>query len=100
MRTGMIMMALVVMATGTALAASPEQRCESGKNDTAGRYFACLAKAQRVLVLNGDMVRYDASVAKCPVKLTDRWNALETYAVSAGTRIRNSSGHCTVSPCV
>lgn len=85
MRTGMITMALVVMATATALAAAPEQRCESGKNDAAGRYFACLAKAQRVLVLNGDMARYDAAVAKCPVKLTDRWNALETYAVSAGT---------------
>lgn len=87
MRTRLITMVLaaVVMTAGNVSAATPEQKCEAGKNDAAGRYFACLAKAERAFVLNGDTARYDSAVAKCPIKFNDRWNVLETAASAAAS---------------
>lgn len=75
---------LSLTSSATLAAGTPEQACEGKKSETAGRYFACLTKAERALATGGDTARYDLAVAKCAVKFTDRWAELETEAVGAG----------------
>jgi hypothetical protein len=74
-------MAVTIAAAGSALAAvSPEQKCEAGKVDAAGKYAACLAKAEKGLVLKTDLTKYNAAVAKCGSKMESTFAKLETAA--------------------
>jgi hypothetical protein len=66
-------------------AATPEEKCQSGKNNTAGLYASCLAKAEKVHVLTGDAMKYGAAVTKCETKYGLLWGKLEQKAVDAGT---------------
>lgn len=63
--------------TATATAApTPEQKCQAGKNQEAGKYAFCLQKAEKKLVLTGDMTRYNEAVAKCETKFAEKWQKL------------------------
>lgn len=88
-RTTMTMataLAATAFTTVSAMAAlTPEQRCEAGKNDAAGRYAACAAKAERAFVLTGDAEKYASVLTKCEEKLLATWAKLEAAAVAAGT---------------
>lgn len=69
------------MAAATS-AATPAQRCEAGKNGTAGKYAACLHKAQQKFVSGGevDTAGRDAAVLACGTKYSDTWQGLEAKA--------------------
>ena len=59
-----------VLLTSTVLiagAAAPtkEQKCEAKKNQTAGEYADCLARAQKKLTLYGDATDYAERIARC-----------------------------------
>ncbi len=82
---GTIAAALVLALPLGALAGlTPEQKCEAGKNDVAGRYDACAAKAEKGLIVNGDMEKYASTLVRCEDQLVDKWTKLEADAVAAG----------------
>lgn len=74
----------LVMVIGTAVGAqaavTAEQKCEAGKVDAAGKYAACLAKADKGLVLDGNTSKYDAAVAKCDSRMESTFAKLEAAA--------------------
>ncbi len=68
---------------GIAVAAStPEQKCESGKLDTAGKLSACLAKAESKMI-KGDAAGYGEAIVKCTDKFSGQWAKLEQAAIDA-----------------
>jgi hypothetical protein len=74
----------LAVASPTMAGPSPEQKCQAGKNDAAGKYAACIDKALKAFVGSADMIKYDAAVAECADKLASSWDKLETGAVSKG----------------
>src|SRR5690242_19051029 len=72
-------------AQGASGAVTPEQKCEGGKNLTAGKYAACLAKAQMLYVGSGDSAAYMTAVSLCETKLASKWGKLELGATQVGT---------------
>ncbi|HYD46762.1 MAG TPA: DUF1566 domain-containing protein [Terriglobales bacterium] len=74
-----------MLLAATAIAATtPEQKCQGGKNEAAGKFAACVAKAEKKLVTGGDAVLYSEALAKCATKFTSKWYKLEQAAASAG----------------
>jgi hypothetical protein len=72
--------------TGAALAIpTPQQKCEAGKNLAAGTYAACLQRAEKNLVLNGNATKYATAIARCDAALLAKWGRLEAAAVAKGT---------------
>lgn len=74
------MIALVLGATVTAHSgATPAQKCEGGKNGAAGKYAACLHKAQQKYLLGGetDLAGSYEDVQKCADKQESKWTSLE-----------------------
>jgi len=76
---------LLLRAAIAQAAPTPEQKCQAGKNDAGGKYAACLAKAERAHVLNGDDAKYADAVGKCEARLVAAWGKLEAAAQAAGT---------------
>jgi len=74
----------LLIAGAAHAAATPEQKCQAGKNQEAGKFAACLTKAQAKLIQSGDAVKYDASVLKCQAKLDAKYLKLEAAAVKKG----------------
>ena len=76
--------AVLVMVLPLAAQAGPTagQKCESGKNGTAGKYALCLHKAQAKFVKGGevDTAGRDAAVLTCGTKYSDKWGSIETKA--------------------
>lgn len=66
-------------------AVSAEAKCEAGKNDAAGKYASCIAKAEKLFVTTEDLSKYGASIAKCEAKQLASWGKLEAAAVAAST---------------
>jgi len=66
-------------------AASPEDKCEASKNQEAGKYAACLLKAEKGLLLGGDAAKHSKAVAKCDAKFLSKWTRAEAKAAKAGT---------------
>ncbi|MFN2426809.1 MAG: DUF1566 domain-containing protein [Candidatus Binatia bacterium] len=85
---------LLALETSAQSAATPEQQCEGGKNQVAGKYAACLGSARKTLVATADVDRYAAALAKCESKAALAWTKLETTAADAGA-ICPSSGDST-----
>jgi len=83
--------ALATLIAVTAFAAgTPEQKCQAGKNDVAGKYAACMGKAEKGLVTTGDAVKYAAAVSKCEGKILGAWSKLEAAAAAAGATCPSS----------
>jgi len=82
-RTGLVPLALA-MAIGVAGAAgaapTAEQKCEGGKLQAAGKYAACVAKAEKDLLLKGDAAKHSAALAKCQAQLDAAYAKLEAAA--------------------
>jgi len=74
--------ATVCWAAG-ALAATPAQKCQAGKNKTAGKYAACRHGAEAKLAGNGDGAAYTTAIGKCATKYAAAWQKLETNAGGA-----------------
>jgi hypothetical protein len=66
-------------------AGTPEQKCEAGKNDAAGKYAACVSKAEKSFVTGGDAMKYAEALGKCEDKYGSSWAKLEQKAVDAAT---------------
>lgn len=70
----------IAVAATIAAAATPEERCEATKNDAAGKYGACIAKAEKALLLNGNAERYATAIGKCDSKHVKAFSKAETKA--------------------
>jgi hypothetical protein len=68
----------------TVLAGSAADKCEAGKNEEAGKYALCRAKAAAKLALRGEADAHSAALVRCATKLIDHWARLEEKAIDAG----------------
>lgn len=64
-------------------ALTPEQKCEAGKNQAAGKYADCRQKAEAGLVKTGDVTKYNTAIGKCETKFQDKWQKLIDAATAA-----------------
>ena len=76
--------AALLLNGAAAYGATPEQRCQSGKNKAAGKYAFCRQKAEAKFALLGDAVKYNDAIVKCEVKVNDSWTKLEAKAADQG----------------
>ena len=90
--TAASVVAVILSAAAAIAAPTAEQKCEAGKNDAAGKYASCLAKAEKTYVLNGDNERYGLALGKCEEKLVAAWDKLEAAATAAGTTCPSTVG--------
>jgi hypothetical protein len=72
---GALLLLLPVLATA---GPTDEQKCEGSKMQSAGKYAACAAKAEKLLVLKGDTTKYDDALAKCSDKLDGDYTKVES----------------------
>ncbi|MCK6554069.1 DUF1566 domain-containing protein [Candidatus Binatia bacterium] len=70
-------------AAPAAGALTPEQKCQAGKNQVAGKYADCRQKAEAKLVKTGDVTKYAAAIGKCETKFQDKWQKLIDAATAA-----------------
>ena len=88
MRTNIVVAALLALACGTAAvpawAVPAELACQGGKNELAGKYAGCRAKAEKKFAVSGDTAAYNASITKCQDKYAAGWAKLESKATAAG----------------
>ena len=82
--TTIVAFMLLAWAGTTLAGVTPEQRCEGGKNQAAGKYASCRQSAEKGLVLTGDADRYNAALAKCDSKLSTAWQKEDARATAAG----------------
>ena len=80
---GMITAIVIGMAT-TALATTPAQRCEQGKNLEAGKYTSCRQKVEAKFAVTGDVAAQTVGLEACLKKYSLDWSRLEAKAVTAG----------------
>lgn len=70
-----------------AVAATPAQKCQAGKNKLAGRYAACRHNAEAKLVTTNNtskaMAAYTAAIGKCTMRHAAAWGKLEVKAGGA-----------------
>ncbi|MCK6557413.1 DUF1566 domain-containing protein [Candidatus Binatia bacterium] len=84
-RTGQYLIAagLLLAAVPATAALTPEQKCEAGKNQAAGKYADCRQKAEAGLVKSGDLAKYNTAIGKCETKFQDKWQKLIDAATAA-----------------
>ncbi len=80
-QTWMITVALTTSFAGSALAITPEDKCEADKNKIAGKYAFCRQKAEAKAIKKGEAPDY----SKCDTKLLDKWAKAEQKAIDKGT---------------
>jgi hypothetical protein len=71
--------ALILLNAAAALAASPADKCEAGKNKIAGTYYSCMQKAQAAAISKGELADY----SKCVAKFDAKWNTAEIAGAGA-----------------
>jgi hypothetical protein len=74
----------LLLAVATIASAGPAEICQRAKNLAAGRYARCRQLAEGKLVLTGDQVRYETTLAKCLTTFSTKWVRAESQAVDAG----------------
>jgi len=79
-----VLVCFAVLCAGLATAATPEQKCQAGKNRAAGKYVACRHNAEKGLALKGDVGRYGDAIVKCETKFAAAWQKEEDRATAAG----------------
>lgn len=70
--------------TAAAAAATPEQKCQGGKNRVAGKYAACRHNAEKGLALAGDGGKYAVAIGKCEAKFAADWQKEDARAAAGG----------------
>lgn len=68
------------LATTAHAAPTAEQKCQASKNQAAGKYAFCRQKAEKKLVLTGDVSKYNVLLATCDAKLDEAWLKAEQKA--------------------
>jgi hypothetical protein len=69
--------ALLVPASATHAAGTPEQVCQNGRYAAAAQYGACQQKALGKYLGGGDFDRYKAAIGKCQTKYAAVWPKLK-----------------------
>jgi len=82
--THLIALTALLLAGSPALAVTPAERCEAGKNTSAGVYAACLQKAEAKFVTSGDTAKRAAALARCDANLLKSFTKLELTATAQG----------------
>jgi hypothetical protein len=79
---GIAAAAAAMLAAPAHAAPTAEQKCESGKNGVAGKYAACMHKAQQKFVSGGgvDLAGRTAAETTCATKLDGKFASLESKA--------------------
>ena len=72
---------LLIAVAGTVWGATTEEKCEAAKNQEAGKYAFCRAKAEAKAIKKGVAPDY----SKCDTKLLDKWAKAEAKAIAKGT---------------
>lgn len=88
MRTSITVVTLAALffgATPAIAGPTPEEKCQGGKNQAAGKYADCTAKAENTYVATGDVAKYTAALAKCETNMFASWDKLEAAAAAAAT---------------
>jgi hypothetical protein len=67
---------------GTAAAADPALKCQSGKNREAGKYASCRQKAESNLVKTGNKDSYNYAIEGCEDRFLTKWQRLEAQAAA------------------
>lgn len=73
-----------VLTLSSFASTTPARKCQQGKNLAAGKYAACLAKTERIYLLDGDTDRYTLSRTRCEEDLLARYDKLEAAAAASG----------------
>jgi hypothetical protein len=81
--------AVLVAAPRARAALTPEQQCQKGRHDAAGKYAKCELTATRKFLASGDFTEYQEAASKCRVKYTDTWLKLRTKASATGSTCDN-----------
>jgi hypothetical protein len=76
--------AAILLASGAASAAKIPDQCRAAKHKEAGALAKCVQSAQAKLALSADTEAFDAAVAKCSTKFTNKWAGVETKATEQG----------------
>ena len=71
------------LLAATALAASPGQTCQSGKNKEAGNYAECIHKAEAKFALKGDSGARALAHQRCADKYAVKWPVIEDHGGGA-----------------
>ena len=83
-RLGSVATAMLFAAAGMALAATPAEKCASGKNKEAGKYAFCRQKVESKFAAGGDAAARAAGLQQCLDKYAAKWPLLESKAAAAG----------------
>lgn len=75
---GMATVLVLLSGVPARAALTPEQKCQSGKGISAGKYAKCRQIAKARLVRTGDNVRYNLDVSKCETKFNLQWTVVES----------------------
>jgi hypothetical protein len=78
-----VAVALLVGASSAWGTLTPQQKCQSGKNRTAGKYAVCRHNAEAKLATTGDTVKYNGALAKCATSFQSAWQKLDAKAAKA-----------------
>lgn len=86
---------LLVHASVTHAAGTPEQKCQNGRYAAAAKYGACEQKAIGIDLGGGDFAKFGPALAKCIVKYSGTWAKLQAKASGSGdtcdhTRFRDN----------
>lgn len=83
LRSAVLATTVLLSATASVAGPTPQQKCQAGKNKAAGKYAACLAAAEKHVIV-ADSEKYQAAILKCGDKISEAWTRLETKAADAG----------------
>jgi len=82
---GLTVIAALLLGTSSASAKpTPQQKCQGGKNQAAGKYAACRQNAEAKLATTGDTMKYNTALGKCELTFRSTWLKLEANVAKAG----------------
>lgn len=74
----------LLLGTGRALAASPEEQCQRGRFDAAGRYFECENRVWGKWFAGGPTQDFELARKRCAARYVAAWPKLQARARGTG----------------
>ena len=96
MHTIAVAVLMVLLTSQAAAAASIPVKCQTAKQQEAGKLGACLHNAESKLVTSGDPGAYGAAVTKCTTKFSAQWQKVEQKAVDQGASCQTTGDEAAV----
>lgn len=89
-RLSKLLVAACMLSSAAYAAGTPEQQCQAGRYNAAGRYVFCEQRAQaRYYGTTGVLSTFDAAASKCRVKYAATWRKLQREASGTGATCDN-----------